>query len=320
MSKNWVSYKNGNYTVHIDLETGTKIRENDLDFFRADTVESMDIKITNRCDRGCQFCHENSTVDGKHADLFAPSFLDTLHPYTELAIGGGNPLEHPDLLKFLLRCKDNKWIPSMTINQHHFMTNFDFIKQLVDAKLIYGLGVSVSEPNDALIGKLCQIPNSVVHVIAGLVPIHRLMKLKDNNLKLLILGYKQVRRGENLYKTIGSDIEDRINHLKNVLPTIIDESWFKVVSFDNLALNQLDVKNTLNMTDDEWSTFYMGDDGIDGSMTSSSLFVDLVERKYAKNSCDLNRYDLKNTVEEMFMHLRDKEFYEDLNAEQREQM
>lgn len=320
MSKNWVSYKNGNYNVHIDLETGTKIRENDLDFFRADTVESMDIKITNRCDMGCAFCHEQSTIDGKHADLFSPSFLDTLHPYTELAIGGGNPLEHPDLLKFLLRCKDNKWIPSMTINQHHFMQNFDFVKQLSDSKLIYGLGVSVNEPNDALIGKLTQIQGAVVHVIAGLVPIHKLFKLKDNNLKLLILGYKQVRRGEKLYKVIGKDIEERINNLKNALPTIINEGWFNVVSFDNLSLNQLDVKNTLNMTDDEWSTFYMGDDGIDGSMTSSSLFVDMVERKYAKNSCDLDRYDLKNTVEEMFMHLRDKEFYEDLNAEQREQM
>lgn len=320
MSKNWVSYKNGNYNVHIDLDTGTKVRENDLDFFKADTVESMDIKITNRCDMGCEFCHEHSTLDGKHADLFSPSFLDTLHPYTELAIGGGNPLEHPDLLKFLLRCKDNKWIPSMTINQHHFMQNFDFVKQLSDAKLIYGLGVSVSEPNDALIGKLTQIPGAVVHVIAGLVPIHKLFKLKDNNLKLLILGYKQVRRGEKLYKVIGRDIEERIDNLKHALPTIINEGWFNVVSFDNLSLNQLDVKNTLNMTDDEWSTFYMGDDGIDGSMTSSSLFVDMVERKYAKNSCDLDRYDLKNTVEEMFMHLRDKEFYEDLNAEQREQM
>lgn len=29
---NWVSYQNGNYAVNIDLDTGTKIRENDLDF------------------------------------------------------------------------------------------------------------------------------------------------------------------------------------------------------------------------------------------------------------------------------------------------
>ena len=36
MIGNWVSYQNGNYTVSIDLNTGTKIRENDLDYFKAD--------------------------------------------------------------------------------------------------------------------------------------------------------------------------------------------------------------------------------------------------------------------------------------------
>lgn len=53
---NWVSYKNGNYKVSINLDTGTKIRENNLEFFKADTAESMDVKITNNCDRNCVFC------------------------------------------------------------------------------------------------------------------------------------------------------------------------------------------------------------------------------------------------------------------------
>ena len=43
--KRFVRYQNGNYTVTIDTQNGTKIRENDLDFFRADFPESMDIKI-----------------------------------------------------------------------------------------------------------------------------------------------------------------------------------------------------------------------------------------------------------------------------------
>ena len=203
---NWVSYKNGNYTVRINLETGTKIRENDLDYLEADTIENFDIKITNKCDRGCNFCHENSTPDGKHADLFAPSFLDNLHPYTELAIGGGNPLEHPDLLKFLLRCKENKWIPSMTVNQVHFEKNFDFIMQLVNAKLIYGLGISLLEPTTSFIDKVKQIPNAVIHMIAGVHSTHKFKEIKDNNLKILILGYKQVRRGKELYSKVSDAI------------------------------------------------------------------------------------------------------------------
>ena len=125
--KRLVRYKNGNYTVTIDTKNGTKIRENDLDFFRADFPESMDIKITNRCDMGCPMCHENSTKDGVHGDIISESFIDKLHPYTELAIGGGNPLEHPDLVTFLEKCKKLQLIPSMTVNQIHFMRNLDFI-------------------------------------------------------------------------------------------------------------------------------------------------------------------------------------------------
>ena len=52
----FVKVKNGNYTMYLDLETGTKIRKNDLDFFDPEKPESMDIKITNKCDMGCQFC------------------------------------------------------------------------------------------------------------------------------------------------------------------------------------------------------------------------------------------------------------------------
>ena len=42
-------------------------------------------------------CHEGSSPLGKHGDILSPSWLDKLHPYCELAIGGGNPLSHPDL-------------------------------------------------------------------------------------------------------------------------------------------------------------------------------------------------------------------------------
>ena len=53
---NWVQYKNGNYNVYIDLDNGTKIRKNNEDCFVPNTVESMDIKLANRCDKSCSFC------------------------------------------------------------------------------------------------------------------------------------------------------------------------------------------------------------------------------------------------------------------------
>lgn len=250
-------------------------------------------------------CHENSVPNGKHGDLFAPSFLDKLHPYTELAIGGGNPLEHPDLYKFLQLCKERKFIPSMTVNQVHFEKNFDFIKKLVDEKLIYGLGVSLNKVNKKFVNKLKEIPNSVVHIINGLVTLSDLGAMRDLGVKkVLILGYKVFRRGESLYKKESEDINIRGNILKKCLPKILEEKWFEVVSFDNLALRQLDVKSLLS--EKEWNQFYMGDDGLEGEQTSASMFIDMVERKFAKNSCSKERFDLLPTVEEMYNNLRGK--------------
>ena len=143
--KNWVSYQNGNYKVSLDLATGTKIRENDLSFFDAEFPESADVKITNRCSNGCSFCHEGSIKDGKHSDALHSPVWESFHPYTEVALGGGNLMEYPDFIPLLERLKTLNLIPNITVHQWDFEKNFDLIKKLSDEKLIYGLGVSLDK-------------------------------------------------------------------------------------------------------------------------------------------------------------------------------
>lgn len=302
---NWVQYKNGNYNVYIDLDNGTKIRKNNEDCFVPNTVESMDIKLTNKCTLGsnCAYCHEGSGPNGKHGDILSPSFLDKLHPYTELALGGGNILEHPDIDEFLKRCKERNHICNITVNQNHFIENYYRIKNWVDNKLVYGVGISFTEPSDKLIELAKTIPNSVIHVIAGIIEMHELSFLAQNDLKILILGYKQVRRGEQLYKYLHGAIDYRTHQLAYYLKNMIDEKWFSVISFDNLAIKQLNVRKLF--TKEKWDEFYMGDDGQDGQQTSASMFVDMVERKFARNSCapENERYALLDTVEEMYQKI-----------------
>ena len=314
--KNWVNYKNGNYIVSLDTLTGTKIRQNNLDYFEPDTIESADVKITNFCSGagnmvsgvdnrgGCPFCHEGSSPLGKHGDILSPSWLDKLHPYCELAIGGGNPLSHPDLDKFLIKCKERKHIPNMTVNQSHFEKEFDRIYNMVQKRLIFGLGISLVKVTPEFLSLVKKIPTAVIHVINGIISEEELKQLKNNNLKVLILGYKEVRRGKKLYEKIPDSIEQKKSMLKSLLPTIIKEGWFNVVSFDNLSLKQLDVKSL--MSEEEWNKFYQGDDGLDGEQTSATFFVDMVERKFAKKTCasEEQRYPLMDTAEEMFTYLR----------------
>lgn len=289
------SYKNGNYTVSI-FEDGTKIRENDLDFFEADFPESMDIKITNKCDMGCVFCHENSTACGEHGKILEVPFLENLHPYTELAIGGGNPLEHPDLKEFLIRCKELKLIPSMTVNQTHFLSSLDFIKELVDNKLIYGLGISLVNPTDDFIEKVKLFPNAVIHIIAGVVTDHQLEKIANKNLKILLLGYKQFRKGLDLYNRYEKDINQKIGYIRRKLALLLKQ--FKVVSFDNLAIKQLNVHSLL--TEEQWDNFYMGDDG------THTMYVDMVKEQYAVSSTSTHRryFTDGQLIESMFSDVK----------------
>ena len=292
----FVRFTNGNYTVTIDTKTGTKIRENDLDFFRAEFPESMDIKICDKCDMGCPMCHENSTPDGKCGDILNAKFIESLHPYTELAIGGGNPLEHPDLEKFLVKCKKLKLIPSMTVNQTHFMKNRKYLKMLCDAKLIYGLGISVNKVDNDFLEAVKDFPNAVLHVINGLVTIHDLAMLAGKDLKILILGYKEFRRGKDLFKRDAFAIERRKKELREWLERILREKWFEVVSFDNLAVNQLEVRTLIG--EETWNEFYMGDDG------TATMYVDMVKGEYAKSSTSTERYPIEDNIIPMFERIR----------------
>jgi hypothetical protein len=286
-------YQNGNYDVRI-FSNGTKIRENNLDFFESSFPESMDVKITNYCDMGCKFCHENSNMSGKHGDILHPSFIDSLHPYTEIAIGGGNPLEHPDLIDFLKILKNKNIICNLTVNQNHFEKEQRIIKNLIDSKLIYGLGVSLTSPNKNFIEIIKQYPNAVIHTINGIHTELDFSSLANNGLKVLILGYKKIGRGKTFYsKEIQINQEWCFNNIKQIM------NGFKVISFDNLALLQLDIRRLL--TEKQWNKFYMGDDG------DFTMYIDLVKQDFAKSSTSNKRYQLLDNIDDMFKIVKSEE-------------
>lgn len=281
-------YKNGNYTVTI-LSDGTKIRRTEDDIFLPAFAENCDVKITDRCDGGCEMCYEGCTPTGKHADLLGAKFIDTLHPYTELALNG-NDMSHSDLIPFLEKLKVKKIIANLTVNQVHFERHFDYIKSLVDRELIYGLGISLRKPTAEFIEKVKQFPNAVIHTINGILTPADVEALMDKDLKILILGYKVRERGIDFFYNHQSEIEANQEWLNSNLTDL--PSHFKCVSFDNLAIEQLNVRRL--MTEDEWNEFYMGDDG------GYTFYIDMVDKKFARNSVSDKRYDMLDSIDEMF--------------------
>lgn len=296
----WVTYKNGNYTVLLNTSNGTKIRYNNLDNFDPDRVESMDVKISNRCNHGCAFCHENSHGYGTIAAIQdVAEFASTLPPYTEIALGGGNLLE-PEDITFTEAClkvfREAKAICSITVHQQDFINNFNYIQYLINKGLVHGVGVSLHNCYDKKLWQyLDQMPNAVLHVIAGLLNSFDIGSIITHKPKILILGYKKVRRGYNYYNQTNNYIEWGLSLLKEKLPNLMANT--EVCSFDNLAIEQLDLQNLLS--EKEWEKYYMGDDG------TTTFYVDLVDMQYAESSTSNIRYVIQdNNANIMFNHIR----------------
>jgi hypothetical protein len=289
-------YNNGNYTVTI-FDDGTKVRENKLDNFAPEFPESIDYKITNYCNMGCEMCHEDSGITGTHGDILSHKFIDTLHPYTELAIGGGNPLDHPGLIEFLSKLKSRHIIANITVNVGALKTQYELLKSLSDDGLVNGIGISINSNSlyDMYKEQIELLPNVVLHIVVGYVVCNAIMELPCKS-KVLLLGYKKLRRGADMYGRFGNIIDNNIQKTKEMLPDII--SRFNVVSFDNLSIEQLGVKDYFTAHNMNWDNFYMGNDG------QFTMYIDGAKEEYAVSSVSPNRYGLLNNITDMFNIIR----------------
>lgn len=286
-------YRNGNYNVLI-FSDGTKIRSSSsFEDFKPKFPESIDCKISNRCNIGCPMCHEQSVPDGKLANLDHPLF-SSLHQFTELALGGGNVLEHPDLERFLQKMKEQEVICNVTLHVKHFMDHFDYIRDLCARSLIQGIGVSINDVvNEDILNRLKKFPDLIVHTIAGVMPQKGYEILYDEGLKLLILGYKSYGRGLDYISNKETKVDDKIYKLNEMIPKMVNH--FHIISFDNLAIEQLGVRDLIPSS--VWQKGYMGDDG------QFTMYLDMVEEEYAKSSISPRSKIDSNKIEDLFQSI-----------------
>lgn len=116
-------YKSLGYTSFFNPDTGFFARIPDKGknnpFWSPHGPELMDISITNWCDKGCAFCYKSSNKSGKHMAL--DDYKRVIDQAAEMktfqvALGGGNPNQHPNFIEILEYTASKGIVPNYTTN------------------------------------------------------------------------------------------------------------------------------------------------------------------------------------------------------------
>jgi len=122
--KDWIlrKCKSSNYYLLFDKGSGLSVRSGfygQEPFMNVEGPELLDISITNFCERGCEFCYRKSSKEGLHMPLklYQKIISEAVQAgVLQVALGGGNPNQHPDFVEILKLTRQLGMIPSYTTN------------------------------------------------------------------------------------------------------------------------------------------------------------------------------------------------------------
>jgi|Deesub1362A_J573_1020465.scaffolds.fasta_scaffold01018_8 radical SAM protein with 4Fe4S-binding SPASM domain len=127
----------GDTVTGITFRWGTTLNENPV---FAPWPELADISISNHCTKGCEFCYRDSKNDNSFMSLEDYIYIleELNHPewgnVFQVAIGGGEPLEHPQLKEIIEATISYNVVPNLTTNGHHLTEEIvAFLEQRIGA-------------------------------------------------------------------------------------------------------------------------------------------------------------------------------------------
>jgi MoaA/NifB/PqqE/SkfB family radical SAM enzyme len=215
---NTVARKDGQVWALFNRLNGNKFRfsfDGEIEYTKSSLPELVDIKITDYCPYGCEFCYQGSTVDGKHANDYYLSLLaNQLGKYKvfEVALGGGEPTLHPNFVKILQGFREEGVVPNFTTRNLAWITGPD-----KDKILEYCGSFAYSTENTFDIIKLAKlleehkVPKNrvTVQLVSGAMSANTMKSLcktcLENDINFTILGYKNTGRGQDFKPLATSD-------------------------------------------------------------------------------------------------------------------
>lgn len=239
------------YQALFDEKTGLLLRNEKKGkrlFWKQSGPELLDVSITNYCEKGCSFCYRGSNMVGKSMDLdLYIRVLDEAKKagVTQIALGGGNPNQHPKFIEILKVTRGYGIVPSFTTNGQG-MTD-----EIYAASRQYAGAIAVSWYESSF-----EAVNVIDKCNEYNIPINIHYILDANNIKqareflqnsilnkinaLIFLNYKPVRTGKRDVLKHNQDVE-------RFLECAINTQICKI-GFDSCMISHLvKLKNSINI-------------------------------------------------------------------------
>ena len=302
-----IARKDGDWWILFNRESGDKIRlsfkRNPIALRCTSVPELVDISITDFCVADCAFCYRNSNYEGKHADN--QSLYNVMRSCEEMgvfeiAIGGGEPLDHPNIKNILSQFKNSTLRANLTTRHKSWLRDDKMRNLIFDTCGAVGISVdSAAEIEDmatALQYHGIRSDRVMAHVIMGTVSEHefRAMAVASHNsrIPLLLLGFKESGRGFKFKQKSGWKGYQKYDWFESVLIRLQEDDLMPArLGMDTPLVAELQpILERLEVP--EW--MYRTHEG------ENSMFIDAVHQTAGPSS-----YDSKNEKELASLHYTD---------------
>jgi hypothetical protein len=162
--------------------------------------ELVDVKITDYCSAGCNYCYQESTKQGEHAS--ANKIMNFAHEcgrrgVFEVAIGGGEPTAHPEFARILRCFRSAGVIPNFSTQSTEWLDDGKILSAVKQCCGAVALSTQSREQAKWWFETMKEHDiRAHVHYVLGVSPLDNLRRMlaSTSHGYIVLLAYKQMGR------------------------------------------------------------------------------------------------------------------------------
>jgi len=303
----WVCRKDGDWWILYNKKSGNRAIFSFEEFpseFIPESPLLIDFKITDYCDKNCEFCYMGSSINGKHIDknnIYKLCNDIAREEVFEIAIGGGEPTKCPHFTKIINHLHREGVIVNFSTASFEWLENKNYTNDILNKIGAFAFSINdvetlsrlltIMKLNDYDLNKLTiqVIPDAISKKVLKDI----LILCYKNNIRTTLLGFKEVERGSSFERTGTEKI------WIDVLKELSNSRTYPTISIDTTLANRS--KDQLE-EEDISDYLYHTMEGL------YSAYIDGVEMKFGPSSYEPEKlidYDIN--LHESFQKIQSKE-------------